>query len=241
MRIRIAFAACSLVALASLATAQKPDANANPGRTPLTSNREKASYALGYNIGMSFRRDGLNVDPNLIARGVADALSNAKPNMTKEEMGAVLQAVQKGISQKMAERNAIAGQKNAKEGEAFLAKNKSAEGVKVLPSGLQYKVLKAGTGASPKATDTVRVNYHGTLVNGTVFDSTKKEGVEPAEIALNMVIQGWSEAIPLMKVGGKWQLFVPSTLAYKETSRPPVIGPNSTLIFEVELLDIVTQ
>ncbi|MCJ7833279.1 MAG: FKBP-type peptidyl-prolyl cis-trans isomerase, partial [Deltaproteobacteria bacterium] len=171
-------------------------------------------------------------------KGFKDALSGAKPLLSEEEMRTVMTAFQKEISEKQAEKTKVLGEKNKKEGETFLAENKKKEGVKILTSGLQYKVVKEGTGKKPKATDKVTTHYQGTLIDGTEFDSSYKRG-EPAAFPVNGVIPGWTEALQLMKVGSKWQLFVPSKLAYGERGAGPKIGPNAVLIFTVELLSII--
>ena len=157
--------------------------------------------------------------------------------LSEEEMRTVMTAFQKEMAAKQAEMMKSQGEKNKKEGEAFLAENKKKEGVKTLASGLQYKVIKEGTGKTPKATDKVSTHYQGTLIDGTEFDSSYKRG-EPATFPVNGVIPGWTEALQLMKVGSKWQLFVPSKLAYGEKGAGPIIGPNAVLIFTVELLAI---
>jgi FKBP-type peptidyl-prolyl cis-trans isomerase FklB len=157
--------------------------------------------------------------------------------MTEQEVNETLTAFQKEMAAQQAERNKILVEKNKKEGEIFLAENKKKEGVVTLPSGLQYKVIKEGTGETPKLTDTVTVNYSGTLIEGTEFDSSYRRG-QPATFPVKGVIAGWTEALQLMKVGSKWQLFIPSNLAYGERGAGRDIGPNTTLIFDVELLSI---
>jgi len=222
--------------LVSSAVAQdKPD---------LTNPKQKTSYALGVNIGSNLKAQELDLDAKALAAGVADALGG-KPALTQEEVQATLQQFQQEMMAKMQAKEKIDAEKNLKAGEAFLAENKKKEGVKLhavtLPDGtqaeLQYKVLKSGTGEMPKKTDTVTVNYTGTLIDGTVFDSSVQRG-QPATFPVNRVIPGWTEALQMMKVGDKWQIFLPAKLAYSEQSPSPKIGPNSTLIFEVELLGI---
>ncbi len=218
--------------LAATACAQPPAAASPPPKTL----KEQASYGIGFNIGHNLKEDGLDVDPAMLARGLVDALGGAQPQLTEQEIAKALEEFQKVVEQQMAQR---AG-KAAQEGEAFLAANAKKEGVVVLPSGLQYKVLKQGTGASPTTTDVVRTHYHGTFINGKVFDSSVERG-EPAEFPVNGVIPGWTEALQLMKVGDKWQLFIPAKLAYGKRGSPGGIAPDTTLVFEVELLDIVKQ
>ena len=207
----------------------------------LTTRKEKFSYALGMNIGTglaaNLKKQSVEFDPNLVSQGLKDTLAGAKPRMTEAEAQAVLTEVQNELKKQAQEKAQQAAVSNKTEGDAFLAANKAKEGVVTLPSGLQYKILTAGTGPKPAATDSVVCNYRGTLINGTEFDSSYKRG-EPASFPVNGVIKGWTEALQLMPVGSKWQLFIPSELAYGERSPAPEIGPNSTLIFEVELLSI---
>jgi FKBP-type peptidyl-prolyl cis-trans isomerase FklB len=182
-------------------------------------------------------KQSVPVDPNILLRGLKDALAGGKTAMTEDQARAALMVVQNEIRKKQEEQMQLAGEAGKKEGEAFLAANKAKDGVVALPSGLQYKILTAGTGPKPTTSDSVVCNYRGTLINGTEFDSSYKRG-EPATFPVSGVIKGWTEALQLMPVGSKWQLFVPSDLAYGERSPDPSIGPNSTLIFEVELLSI---
>ena len=213
--------------LASEASAQK--------KIALKNQKDKISYSVRVNIGTSLKNQSVDVDPEILSRGIKDVLTGAKFMMTEKEMQETMEGIQKELMEKQQEKAKTLGDKNKKEGDAFLAANKSKEGVIVLPSGLQYKILKAGTGPIPKASETVTANYRGTLINGKEFDSSYKGG-KPLTIAANGVIKGWSEALQLMPVGSKWQLFIPSELAYGERGRGPDIGPNATLIFELELL-----
>ena len=204
----------------------------------LKSLKEKVSYSIGLSIGKSMKQDGVDVDSDLLVRGIKDAVSGAKALLTDEQVQETMAAFQKEMKAKQAELKKTAGDKAKADGDAFLAENKKKEGVVTLPSGLQYKVIKSGNGkVKPKATDTVVTHYRGTLLDGTEFDSSIKRG-EPAEFEVTGVIPGWTEAIQLMKVGDKWQLFIPSNLAYGEKGAGRAIGPNATLIFEVELLEI---
>jgi FKBP-type peptidyl-prolyl cis-trans isomerase FklB len=217
------------VSVASLGLAQdKPQ---------LKDQKDKASYSIGYDIGETFKKQkiDLNVDP-LIA-GMKDAIAGKDAAMPKEEREKTLQAFQKDMMEKQLAASKEAATKNQAEGEKFLAENKKKDGVKTTASGLQYKVLKEGSGASPKETDTVVTNYRGTLIDGTEFDSSYKRN-EPATFPVNRVIKGWTEALQMMKPGAKYQLFIPSSLAYGERGAGQLIGPNATLIFEVELLSI---
>src|SRR6185369_3801949 len=220
----------------STATKSPGAKSAAPAPLALKTEKDKFSYALGMNLGNSLHRQSVPVDPAILLRGLKDALAG-KTLMTDDDARAALKAVQTEMQKKMQETMQAAGAANKKEGDAFLATNKTKEGVTTLPSGLQYKILTAGTGPKPTATDSVVCNYRGTLINGKEFDSSYKRG-EPATFPVNGVIKGWTEALQLMPVGSKWQLFVPSDLAYGERSPALEIGPDSTLIFEVELLSI---
>ncbi len=204
-----------------------------PFKTP----KDKFSYALGMEIGDGFRKQALDLDPESLAKGLADAFSGGKTLLTEDEMRAVLTSAQEEYKKKQVALRAEKAQTALKEGEAFLAANKSKEGVVTLPSGLQYKILKAGTGEKPEIDEKVVCNYRGTLLDGTEFDSSAKHD-GPATFPLKGVIKGWTEALLLMPLGSKWQLFVPPQLAYGEKGYGQVIPPNSTLIFEVELLAI---
>jgi FKBP-type peptidyl-prolyl cis-trans isomerase FklB len=198
--------------------------------------KQRASYSIGADIGANFKRQDLDIDPKAMALGIADAFAG-KPQLTDAEMKQTLDAFRKELMGKMEAKQKVDGEKNIKAGEAFLAANAKKDGVKVLPSGLQYKVIKSGTGKSPKATDTVKVHYHGTLIDGTVFDSSVERG-EPATFPVNGVIPGWVEGLQLMKEGDKWQFVIPAKLAYGERSPGGKITANSVLIFDVELLSI---
>jgi FKBP-type peptidyl-prolyl cis-trans isomerase FklB len=191
----------------------------------------------GAGLGANLKKQSVEVDPNLLVQGFKDALTGAKTRMTEQEAQAVLQEVGAEVQKAQKEKMEKAGAANKTEGSAFLATNKSKEGVVTLPSGLQYKILTAGTGPKPNASDTVVCNYKGTLINGTEFDSSYKRG-QPATFPVGGVIKGWTEALQLMPVGSKWQLFIPSDLAYGPRGAGADIGPDATLIFEVELLSI---
>lgn len=205
--------------------------------TALKDQKDKISYSIGVNIGSSVKaqtqQQGLQLSPDMVAAGLKDALSGGKTLLTEQEVKDTLMALQRDMMSKQSE----VGDKNKKDGEAFLAENKKKAGVKTLPSGLQYQVIKEGKGQKPKATDTVKANYKGTLIDGTEFDSSEKHG-EPATFPLGNVIPGWTEALQLMPVGSKWRLFIPSDLAYGERGAGSLIGPNSTLVFDVELLGV---
>ncbi len=202
----------------------------------LTTEKDKQSYAIGLNVGKNLHRDGIDVDPKIVLRGLQDELAGGKILLTDDQIKSVLTDLQSQVRQKQEEKRAAQAESNKKEGAAFLAANATKEGVVTLPSGLEYKVLVAGTGPKPSATDTVVCNYRGTLLDNTEFDDSYKRG-QPVTFPVGGVIKGWTEALQLMPVGSKWQLFIPSDLAYGERGKPP-IGPNATLIFEVELLSI---
>jgi len=199
----------------------------------LGSEKQKLSYAVGVQIGQDLKRNGMDIDASSVAMAIDDIMAGNTPKLTMDEMQVVFADYQK---KEMAKKE-LAGQANMAEGEAFLAANKDKDGVTVLPSGLQYKVITAGAGKQPTAESTVSVHYRGTLLNGSEFDSSYKRG-EPATFPVNGVIKGWTEALQLMKEGDKWQLFIPSDLAYGPRGAGADIGPNSVLTFEVELLSV---
>ena len=226
----ITTAALALGLLAGSASAADP-------KMTLKDNKDKVSYSIGLNIGKSMKQEGLDINPDALAAAMKDVFAGAKPQLTDEEVQAVMQEFQKEMMAKRMKGQQEGLTKNKAEGEKFLADNKKKEGIKTTASGLQYKVIKDGTGKTPKATDTVSTHYRGTLISGKEFDSSYKRG-EPAEFPVNGVIKGWTEALQLMKEGAKWQLFIPSDLAYGERGAGQDIGPNSTLIFDIELLSV---
>ena len=203
----------------------------------LPTQKDKLSYAIGMNIGKGLHKDAIDIDPNMMMRGLKDGMAGGTTLMTDEQAQGVITELRTQMMAKMAAQHQQEADANKKEGDAFLAANKSKPGVVALPSGLQYKVLKAGTGPKPTATDQVKCNYKGTLTNGTEFDSSEKHG-GPATFPVNGVIKGWTEALQLMPVGSKWELYVPADLAYGERGAGEVIPPNATLVFDVELLSI---
>jgi FKBP-type peptidyl-prolyl cis-trans isomerase FklB len=219
------------------AASHKAPVAKSPPTLALVTPKDKFSYALGMNLGTSLHRQSVPVDPNILLRGLKDSLAGSKTLLTDDQAKAALTEVQNEVRKKQQEQMQAAGEMNKKEGETFLAANKGKDGVVTLPSGLQYKILKQGTGPKPVSADTVVCNYRGTLINGTEFDSSYKRG-QPTTFPVSGVIKGWTEALPLMSVGSTWQLFIPAELAYGERAPVPEIGPNSTLIFEVELLSI---
>ncbi len=230
---------------ASPAGAQKaPAAKTGPATKPRTQSvltlktqKDKLSYALGMNLGSNLHKETVEVDPAIVLRGLKDGLASGKTLLTEDEARTTLTQLQTEVRSKQQEKMKVAGEMNKKEGVEFLAANKTKEGVVILPSGLQYKILTAGTGPKPTASDTVVCNYRGTLISGAEFDSSYKRG-QPASFPVNGVIKGWTEALQLMPVGSKWQLFVPAELGYGDRGAGADIGPGATLIFEVELLSI---
>jgi FKBP-type peptidyl-prolyl cis-trans isomerase FklB len=217
------------IAIASIGLAQD--------KAQLKDEKDKASYSIGYDIGDSFKKQKIELKLDSLMAGLKDAMAGKDAALPKEEREKVLQAFQKEMMEKQMQVSKEAAAKNAAEGTKFLEENKKKEGVKTTASGLQYKVLKEGSGAPPKETDTVVCNYRGTLIDGTEFDSSYKRN-EPTSFQVNRVIKGWIEALQMMKPGSKYQLFIPAALAYGERGAGQQIGPNATLIFEVELLSV---
>ncbi len=206
-------------------------------RPALKDTKDKVSYGIGLDIGGTFKKNKMDINSDALAAGIKDALSGAKPLMTDEEVRQVMTQFSKDMTEKNNATRQEAAQKNKAEGDKFLAENKSKPDVKTTGSGLQYKVLKEGSGTAPKAEDSVVVNYRGTLLDGTEFDSSYKRG-QPATFPVNQVIKGWTEALQLMKPGSKYELVIPPNLAYGERGAGGDIGPNATLKFEVELLSV---
>jgi FKBP-type peptidyl-prolyl cis-trans isomerase FklB len=202
----------------------------------LKDQKDKESYSLGYQFGQSVKHQGLDIKLELYTSGIRDALSGSKPQLSQEEMQQTISELQKRfIAAREKEIKEISA-RNLAEGKAFLEENKKKEGIKTLPSGLQYKVLTEGSGKTPKAADNVTVNYKGTFINGSEFDSSYKRG-KPTTFQVDKVVKGWTEALQLMKEGSKWELFIPPELGYGDRGGGPV-PPNSTLIFEVELISV---
>jgi len=219
----IVIVSASLLALPLLGQEKSPQ---------LKDQKDKVSYSIGMNIGANLVKQKVDINPDILAAGIKDMLAG-KPQLTPDQVKEVMAQFEKDMEAKQKQ----AGEKNKTEGAKFLEDNKKKPDVKNTASGLQYKVIKEGTGEKPKATDTVSVNYRGTLIDGTEFDSSYKRG-QPATFPLNGVIKGWTEGLQLMKTGSKYQLFVPASLAYGERAVSPELGANATLIFEVELLEI---
>jgi FKBP-type peptidyl-prolyl cis-trans isomerase FklB len=223
----------------SLAQGQAPAAKGEP---ELKTVEQKFAYAYGISFGRSMKQQGVALDPDLLAKGIKDGLAD-KSIFTDQQLVEIQQAFQKTMMEAEAKKQAAAGplnEKNLKDGQAFLDANKSKPGVKTTASGLQYKVLKAGTGKSPKLTDSVEANYRGTLIDGTEFDSSAKSG-GPITFGVTEVIKGWTEVLQLMKEGDKWLVYIPSELAYGPRARGAVIKANSALIFEMELVKVVSE
>jgi len=194
---------------------------------------DKASYAIGHQIGNGLKNQGIDANPDIIAAAIKDVVKNDKPKLTPEEMQEAIKKMQETATNKMKK----VAEENKDKGTKFLEENKKKPDIKVTASGLQYQVVKEGTGEMPTDAQTVKVHYVGTLIDGAEFDSSVKRG-KPAEFPVNRVIPGWTEALKLMKVGSKWKLYIPAALAYGEQGRPS-IPPNSVLIFDVELLEIL--
>lgn len=209
------------------------------GKQVLETQKDKVSFCIGYDIGKTFVQQSIDIDSDIFLKGIKSALTGENMLMTTEEMQNTMMIFQADMKSKYMEQLKKIAEKNLKEGEEFLSKNKTREGIKVLADGLQYKVITEGSGECPKDTDTITINYKGTLIDGTEFDSSYKRG-QPAKFSLigAGVIKGWSEALPMMKVGSKWELYVPANLAYGERGAGQSIGPNSALVFEMELLSI---
>ena len=225
----------AIVGICLLAGCNQQDAAKVTG--PITSDIDKASYSIGLNMGKQMAQIKDNVNFDIVKLGINDAYNGTELKLTDDEIKAALVEFQQRIQKAQMDKMTKTGDTNKKAGDEFLAANKKAEGVKTTESGLQYKVITEGTGETPKSTDTVVTHYKGTLLDGKVFDSSYKRG-QPATFPVTGVIKGWTEALQKMKVGSKWQLFIPSDLAYGPRGAGQQIGPNSVLIFEIELLEI---
>ena len=204
----------------------------------LKTSKDRLSYTIGVDVARSLKRLGAEPDLDLLVKGLRDDLAGEKLLMSEEDLRATLTAYYQELRQKAVDARMQAAEQNKKEGDAFLAENKTKEGVVVLPSGLQYRILKVGDGRKPTNADTVECHYRGAFINGTEFDSSYKRTGKPATFKVTGVIPGWTEALQLMPAGSKWQLFIPPQLAYGEEGSGKLIGPNTTLIFDVELLSI---
>jgi len=236
-KIYLSTLAIALVGMTMAGCNEDKTATAKTAETPLTTQEQKVGYAIGAQIGAQLAMTKEDIDSKALILGINDAMDGVALKLTDEQMQEAKMAFQKTVQEKAQKEMMKLAEANKAEGDKFLAENKTKEGVVTLPSGLQYKVIQAGTGATPKATDTVVTHYTGTLINGQVFDSSVQRG-EPATFPVNGVIPGWTEALQHMKVGAKWQLFIPADLAYGERGAGQMIAPNSTLLFEIELLEI---
>jgi FKBP-type peptidyl-prolyl cis-trans isomerase FklB len=203
----------------------------------LNTRNQKVSYIIGLDIGRNLAQQGIEIEAAALAQGISDAMGDAEPKLSESEIQSVMTSFQEEMEAKQARIQSAQSGKNIEEGKAFLEINRMKEGVVALASGLQYREIKAGSGRSPKATDKVTTHYKGTLLDGSVFDSSYERG-EPATFPVNGVIAGWTEALQLMKEGAVWELFIPSDLAYGARGAGGKIGPNATLVFTVELLSV---
>lgn len=227
----IGLAATSQTSTPTTATATAPKVAA-----PTTS-VDKLSYTIGVDMGNSLKAQQLDINPDMLAQGIKDAVSGSPLLLTKQQMDQTLKDYQQAFLAKQQQQFAAMADQNAKAGEAFLAKNKTQAGVQTLADGLQYKIIKAGEGTSPTSSDSVTVNYEGSLIDGTVFDSTYKRGA-PSTFKVSQVIPGWQEALKLMKPGAEWMIYIPSNLAYGKQGVGGPIGPNETLVFKVQLISV---
>ncbi len=232
MKVRFVVALCAVFVASQAGAAEK---------IQLKTQKDKLSYTKGINMGNNLKRQAIDIDQKIFIRGLQDALSGAEPLMTTKEMVEIEENFQRERAAKKEEERKKLAVKNKKEGEAFLAENAKKEGIKTLPSGLQYKVIAEGKGKTPKETDKVIVNYRATLIDGTLIDDSNKREVHPAVMPVGgdkkYVPLGWTEALQLMKEGSKWQIFIPSNLGFREEGWG-LIGPNAVLIFQVELISI---
>jgi FKBP-type peptidyl-prolyl cis-trans isomerase FklB len=228
MKYLLIAAMCSNLALSAVMASDKPE---------LTLQKDRESYSIGFQVGTSIKNDGVEIDLDLLMQGLKDAIEGTQPRLSQEEMTRLITDLRKVTREAQQKKIQELGVKNLKEGEAFLAENQKKEGVKTTGSGLQYRILKEGDGPLPKATDTVSVHYKGSFIDGKEFHSSYERGT-PEKFQVSGVIKGWTEALQLMKVGSKWQIFVPPELAYGQSSPGARIPPNSALVFEIDLLSI---
>lgn len=216
--------------------AEASTAGSQESPSKYSSDTDRASYGIGLNMANNVKGAPFELNEKALLQGVKDGLEGAEQKVTQEDISGAIKSLQEAYFERQKQEN----EQQVKEGEAYLAENAKKSNIQVTESGLQYEVIKSGTGRSPVATDTVKTHYHGTLINGEVFDSSVDRG-EPSEFQVNRVIKGWTEALQLMKEGDKWRLHIPSELAYGERSPSPKIPTNATLVFEVELLEVVEQ
>lgn len=220
------------MAHSAFAAADKASSNA-----PFNNKTDKISYSIGVDVGKSISKQGIEINPDIFAQGLKDAKDAKNVKMTDEQVRETLLALQTELVEKQKKEARDLAAKNLADGEKFLADNKKNKDVVTRPSGLEYRIIKEGSGASPKATDSVTTHYKGKLIDGKEFDSSYTRG-EPVKFPVNGVIPGWTEALQLMKPGAKWELFIPAKLAYGENGLGQIIGPNSTLIFDIELISV---
>jgi FKBP-type peptidyl-prolyl cis-trans isomerase len=211
--------------------------DAKEKKPALDTQKQKVSYSIGLDIGRNCKQGEIDIDLAALVQGIKDAISDSTPMLTEAQVQETMRQFQQEMMTKQSEKSNMVAEKNKKEGEMFLAENAKKEGVVTLPSGLQYRIIQQGSGRKPKLTDEVTTHYRGTLLDGTEFDSSYKRG-EPTSFPVNGVISGWTEALQLMPVGSKWQLFIPSNLAYGMRGAGGTIGPNAALIFDIELIAI---
>ena len=232
---------CMVLSLVTSCQGQGQSTNEQGGKPVMKTKLDSLSYAIGSDIGRNLKMSELdNISIEMMSAGMRDVFSGKEATMTQQQCQTVINSYVQSLQQKKQEESEKKLKENKDKGTAFLSENGKKSGVKTLPSGLQYSIIKEGKGPKPKETDMVKTHYHGTLIDGTVFDSSV-ERKEPATFPVNGVIKGWVEALQLMPVGSKWKLFIPSDLAYGDAGSPPTIGPGETLVFEVELLSIETQ
>jgi FKBP-type peptidyl-prolyl cis-trans isomerase len=246
---RLFVAALAVVVIPNLAWADGADTSpAGPAakapaipsiRAELKSDKQKGSFSIGYSMGMTLKKQvgTENLDAAAFLQGMQESLAGQKATLSAIEQERALKVLVGELQKQQMKKTVEAAETNKKKGDDFLAANKAKQGVTTLPSGLQYSVIREGKGKTPKASDEVEVHYHGTLIDGTVFDSSINRG-EPVTFPVNGVIPGWTEVLQLMKEGSKWRVVIPASLAYKQRGAPPKIGPNETLVFEIELLKV---
>jgi FKBP-type peptidyl-prolyl cis-trans isomerase FklB len=231
------FMKMKLVAVAIMGFAMSTAMAAPDAATALPTDKDKLSYSIGADLGKNFKTQGIDVNPEMLAKGMQDGMTGTQLILTEQQMKDVLNKFQKDLMAKRTAEFKKKSEENKTKGEAFLKDNKSKQGVVALPSGLQYKIVETGTGVKPSKNDTVTVEYTGRLIDGTVFDSTDKAG-KPATFQVSQVIPGWTEALQLMPAGSTWEVYVPSGLAYGPRSVGGPIGPNETLIFKIHLISV---
>lgn len=237
MKMRLVAAAAMSLAMSTTIAATADTATSAPSATSLSTDTDKLSYSIGADLGKNFKKQGIDISPAAMAKGLQDGMSGGQLLLTEDQMKEVLNKFQKELMMKRSAEFNKKSEENKSKGEAFLKDNKSKDGVVSLPSGLQYKILEKGDGAKPAKEDTVTVEYTGRLINGQVFDSTENTG-KPATFKVSQVIPGWTEALQLMPSGSTWEVYIPSDLAYGPRSVGGPIGPNETLIFKIRLLSV---